>query len=123
MPFRFFGGGVLGPHDQWVSWIHIDDEVDLILCALDSDLMSGPVNATSPNPVTMADFSKGIGHALKRPVWVPVVPTFLRLVMGERAEPLFASQRVFPDRALGLGFQFKYVNANQALDSLLADDS
>ena len=121
LPFRFFGGGVLGPRDQWVSWIHIEDEVDLILFALDSDVVSGPVNATAPNPVTMAEFSNGIGHALKRPVWVPAVPTILRLVLGERAEPLFTSQRVFPDRALGLGFQFKYVNANQALDSLLGN--
>jgi hypothetical protein len=120
MPFKFFGGGVLGRRDQWVSWIHIDDEVELILFALDSEVVSGPVNATAPNPVTMADFSAGIGRALNRPVWVPAVPTVLRLIMGERVEPLFSSQRVFPDRALGLGFQFKYVNANQALESLLA---
>jgi uncharacterized protein len=119
LPFRYFAGGVLGLRDQWVSWIHIDDEVDLIVFALDSDLVSGPVNATSPNPVTMAEFSNGIGRALGRPVWVPAVPTFLRLAMGERVEPLFASQRVFPERALGLGFQFKYTNVAQALYSLL----
>ena len=119
LPFRYFAGGVLGPRDQWVSWIHIDDEVDLIVFAVDSDLVSGPVNATSPNPATMAEFSNGIGRALGRPVWVPAVPTFLRLAMGERVEPLFASQKVFPECALALGFRFKYVNVAQTLQSLL----
>jgi uncharacterized protein (TIGR01777 family) len=120
LPFKLFVGGVLGPPNQWVSWIHIDDEVGLILFALDNEAVRGPLNATAPNPVTMDEFSHALGEALHRPVWVPGIPILLRLMLGERAKVLLSSQRAIPKRALELGYQFKYTDIHEALGSLLS---
>ena len=118
-PFKVFAGGIMGPSDQWISWIHIEDEVGLILAAIDDSNATGPINATAPNPVTMADFSRSIGQALGRSGWMPGVPAIMRLVLGERAEVVFASQRVLPAKAEKLGYQFQHADADQALRSLL----
>jgi uncharacterized protein (TIGR01777 family) len=120
LPFRLFGGGVMGPRDQWVSWIHLDDEIGLILAALDKAEASGPMNATSPNPVTMDAFSHAIGRALHRPVWVPGLSVPMRLALGERSEVAFASQRALPEAARRLGYTFKHSDVDEALGSLIA---
>ncbi|HZT96022.1 MAG TPA: TIGR01777 family oxidoreductase [Chloroflexota bacterium] len=114
MPFKLFAGGVMGPPDQMISWIHIDDEVGLILFALDGEL-SGPVNATAPGSVSMAEFSSALGAALRRPVWVPALPVLMKLALGKRAEAVFASIDVVPKRALEHGYQFKYTQLSEAL--------
>lgn len=118
-PFKLFGGGVLGPKDQWISWIHLDDEVGLILHALENEGASGPINSTAPNPMRMDEFSHALGRAMHRPVWAPGLPLAMRLVLGERAEVVFASQRVQPRRAEQLGYQFSYSRADEALRALL----
>jgi uncharacterized protein (TIGR01777 family) len=120
LPFRFFAGGTMGEPGQWLSWIHIDDEVGLILYALDHDTVRGPVNATAPYPVTMEVFSREIGEALGRPSWVPMMAPMMRLVLGERAHAIMSSQRVLPKAAEAAGYQFKHTDSAEALRSILA---
>ena len=117
-PFKFFAGGPLGSGQQWMPWIHIDDEVGLIEFLLDRSDASGPFNGTAPNPVTMAEFSQALGRALNRPSWASVPPSVLALMLGEMADMLLTGQRAMPDAALKLGYQFKYPHLADALPAL-----
>lgn len=119
LPFKLYLGGDLGPPGQWFSWIHLQDEVDLIIHALTHDTVRGPVNATSPNPVTMSEFSHDLGAALHRPVWVPLVPLFLRVALGQRAQAVLSSQRVEPEVALSTGYVYRHPQVEEALRSIL----
>lgn len=118
LPFRIFMGGTMGAPGQWVSWIHLDDEIGLILYALDHAEVQGVVNATAPNPVTMEELSQQIGRALGRPSWVPRMDIPLRLALGEQAEALLSSERVLPTRAQELGYPFRWTDSAEALRDL-----
>ncbi|NJN67285.1 MAG: TIGR01777 family protein [Chloroflexaceae bacterium] len=119
-PFQFFVGGPILPGRQWFSWIHLDDEVELMIRALEDPRCSGPLNATAPNPQTNRDFSATLGKVLGRPSWLPV-PTFaLNALFGELGTVLASGQRVIPRKALDLGYQFKYATSEPALRHLLA---
>ena len=117
-PFKTFAGGPLGSGQQWMPWIHLDDEVGLIEFLLDRPDAHGPFNAIAPNPVTMAEFSQTLGRVLNRPSWLSVPPSLLALTVGEMADMLLTGQRATPDAALKLGFQFKYPHLVNALSSL-----
>jgi uncharacterized protein (TIGR01777 family) len=119
-PFRLFFGGQVGPRDQYFSWIHIDDEIGLILTVLEDASISGPVNASSPNPVLMPELAGALGRSLHRPVWLPGVPMVMKLVLGQRSEFLFASLRVIPEKARDAGFDFKHPILDEALNSALS---
>jgi uncharacterized protein (TIGR01777 family) len=117
-PFKMFAGGPLGSGQQWMPWIHIDDEVGLIEFLLDQSDAHGAFNGIAPNPVTMAEFSRTLGGVLNRPSWLSVPPSLLALMVGEMADMLLTGQRATPDAALKLGFQFKYPNLIDALSAL-----
>lgn len=114
-PFKFFVGGPLGSGRQWMSWIHIEDEIGLIVFLLENSKAQGAVNATAPNPLTMKDFCKSLGSVLRRPSWAPVPAFALRLMFGEMAEMLLTGQRVLPEVALRLGYRFRYPTLSEAL--------
>jgi uncharacterized protein (TIGR01777 family) len=119
-PFKLGVGGPIGGGDQYMSWIHIDDEIALLLWALDDEKVTGTVNATAPNPVTNRELSKALGRVLKRPAVVPVPGVALNVILGrELAETVKDGQRVLPRRALDLGFSFKYPELEPALRDLL----
>jgi uncharacterized protein (TIGR01777 family) len=119
-PFQLFVGGPLGTGRQYMPWIHKEDWVRLVTWAMTHDEARGPLNATAPNPVTNADFSKALGHALRRPSFFPAPAFALRLVLGEMAGPLLLNgQRALPVRATDLGFSFRYSNIDEALASIL----
>jgi uncharacterized protein len=119
-PFKLGVGGPIAGGRQYMSWIHIDDEVGILLWALDSEKVSGTVNATAPNPVTNRELSQAIGRALHRPASVPVPGFVLDLKFGsEFGAVLRGGQRVMPRRALDLGYQFRYADIDSALKSLL----
>lgn len=118
-PFKFFVGGPLGSGEQWISWIHKEDEVGLILHLAGNPQARGPVNATAPNPVTMKEFCRTLGQVLRRPCWAPVPAFALRLLLGEMAEMLLTSQRVLPAAAERLGYQFRYPNLESALQACM----
>lgn len=112
-PFKSGAGGRIGSGKQWFSWIHIEDLVGIYLLALDG--ADGALNATAPNPVTNAAFTKALGDALHRPTFLPV-PTFaLRAMLGEGADALINGQRVVPARPLELGYAFRYPTIEAAL--------
>ena len=120
VPFRLGVGGPLAGGSQYVSWIHADDEVGLILWALDDEKVDGVLNATAPNPATNRDFSKALGRALGRPAVVPVPGFVLDLKFGgEFGSVLRGGQRVVPKRALELGYEFQHPDLDEALADLL----
>jgi len=120
-PFRMGLGGHLGNGQQWMSWISRDDAIAVIRAAISDESLSGPVNATSPNPVRNAEFTRLLGAALHRPA-VAAVPSFaLELMFGELArEALLASQRMMPARLHELGFSFEHPDLGPLLATLLS---
>src|SRR3954452_20958145 len=121
LPFKLGVGGPIAGGEQYMSWIHIDDEIGLLLWALDNDRVSGVINATAPNPVTNRDFSKALGQALHRPAFVPV-PKFAvgALRGGELADAVAGGARVLPRRALDGGYEFRHPDLGEALRSALS---
>jgi uncharacterized protein len=118
--FKLGGGGPLAGGDQYMPWIHMDDEVGLILWALDTPAITGPVNVSAPNPVTNKTFSKVLGSVLKRPAFFPA-PKFAVAALrgGEVADFVVASLRAVPRRALDKGYTFRYPELEPALRDLL----
>ncbi|HVX65740.1 MAG TPA: TIGR01777 family oxidoreductase [Bryobacteraceae bacterium] len=120
LPFRLGVGGRLGSGRQWMSWIHLEDALGLVEFALGADRVSGPLNATAPNPVTNAEFTRRLAAALHRPAFTPAPAFALKLMFGEMAGMLLDSQRVEPHAALAAGYAFRYPDLGPALRRLLA---
>jgi uncharacterized protein (TIGR01777 family) len=119
-PFKLGIGGPLAGGDQYLSWIHIEDEVGILLWALENEQVSGAINASSPNPATNKDFSKALGRALNRPAVMPVPGLVLDLKFGrEFGQVLRGGQRVIPKRTQELGYQFGHPALDEALRDLL----
>jgi uncharacterized protein (TIGR01777 family) len=113
-------GGPIGAGRQWVSWIHIQDAVRALLFALDTDSLSGPVNVTGPEPVTMNEMARAIGRAMHRPALLSVPPLALRVALGEGpAQTLLTGQRAVPARLLQSGFSFDFPSVARACSDLL----
>jgi uncharacterized protein (TIGR01777 family) len=119
LPFRLFVGGPLGSGRQWFSWIHLEDEAAAIRFLIENEAASGPFNLTAPNPLTNAQFSRVLGRVMGRPAFMPTPGFALRLLFGEMAALLLDGQRGVPRRLLGLGFQFRFPEAEAALRDLL----
>jgi uncharacterized protein (TIGR01777 family) len=118
-PFKMFVGGPVGTGRQYMSWIHIDDLVGLILFALDHREAQGVYNATAPQPVTNKEFSTVLGHVLHRPSFMAAPKFALKLMLGEAAEIVTEGQRVLPRHALAQGYGFRFPQVNEALQDLL----
>lgn len=118
LPYKLFGGGTVGSGRQWVSWIHLDDAVAGILFALENDGVSGPVNFTAPEPVSMKDFGKTVGKVLWRPHWLPVPGFALKLLLGEMSTLVLEGQRVFPKKLLDSGYRFRFPELGPALKNI-----
>lgn len=118
MPFLLGIGGPMGWGQQFLPWIHVDDAASLIAFAIETKELSGPVNAVAPDLPTNARFAHALGAALKRPAFLPVPGFALRIVLGEFAGTLLASQRVLPAAARSAGFQWRYPNLEQALTAV-----
>ncbi|QUV83714.1 TIGR01777 family oxidoreductase [Chloracidobacterium aggregatum] len=116
--FRWGLGGPLGSGNQWFSWVHLADVVGLILWALASGQVQGPVNAVAPNPVRMKDFASTLGKVLNRPAFLPAPSFALNLVLGESAQVVLDGQRVLPKAALQQGYTFRFPELEAALRDL-----
>lgn len=117
--FKSFVGGPLGDGTQWFPWIHVDD----LIAALDflawgSDL-EGPFHLCAPNPVRNAELARILGRVLGRPAKMAMPAMVLKLLMGELASVLLASQRVVPRKLLDSGYKFHYPELEDALRNLL----
>jgi len=118
-PFRLFAGGPLGDGAFWMPWIHLADQVGLVLLALEDARVAGPLDATAPEPARNRDLARAIGRVLGRPSALPAPAFALRLALGETASAILASQRVVPRRALELGYRFRFPDLEGALRDLL----
>ena len=121
LPFRLGLGGPIAGGDQYLPWIHLDDEVAILLWALDDDRVSGPINAAAPEQATNREFSKALGRVLNRPAVMPVPKLALSAIRGaELAETIAGGQRVVPRRTTDLGYEFRYPSLEPALRAALA---
>ncbi len=118
-PFKIGAGGKLGSGKQWMSWVHIDDVVGIIMHSLDNEGVQGALNATAPNPVRNIEFTKTLGSVLRKPAIFPVPAFILHLLMGEFAEFVMLSQNVLPDRTEASGYEFQFHTLESALEDLL----
>ena len=118
--YRMFAGGPLGKGQQWFSWIHMADLLAGIQFLLDLETARGPYNFCAPGAVRQKDFAKALGSALGRPAMVPAPSLAMRLIMGEMASVLLASQKVKPDRLIADGFTFRFADVENALADLVS---
>jgi uncharacterized protein len=121
LPFRFFAGGPLGTGNQWLPWIHREDEIRAIRFALENGQIAGPVNLAAPEAATMRTFSAALGRALRRPSAMRVPAFVLRVLLGEMADMVLTGQRVVPQKLLQAGFTFRFPGLKEALENLLME--
>lgn len=120
LPIKLFVGGKLGPGTQWMSWVSLGDVVRAILYALDNDKVRGAVNVVSPNPTQNGEFTKTAARALHRPAIAPAPVGALRFMLGEMADALLlSSQRVYPERLTGFGYEFQDVPLLETLKKIV----
>lgn len=119
-PFKLGLGGRLGSGRQWFPWVHLDDIVGLLRHALVTPAVRGPINGVAPGTVNNAEFTKELANVLQRTVFLTVPELALKVMMGEMAAVVLASQRVQPRAALATGYQFIYPQLRPALAALLA---
>ncbi len=120
LPFKLGLGGPLAGGNQWVPWIHLSDEVGILVWALDTEGVSGVVNGTAPNPVTNKEWSKALGRALHRPAVLPIPGFAVEVKFGrEFGKVAQGGQKVLPRRTEELGYAFKYPEIDGALRNLV----
>jgi uncharacterized protein (TIGR01777 family) len=121
LPFRFGAGGRLGSGQQWISWITIEDAIQIIQLALKNETVTGPLNVVAPQPVTNAEFTKSLAKAMHRPAIFPAPAIALRLALGQEMADalLLGSQRAVPQRLDQLGYRFLYSALPDALSAVL----
>ncbi|MEW5795038.1 MAG: TIGR01777 family oxidoreductase [Candidatus Zixiibacteriota bacterium] len=118
--FRLGLGGKLGSGKQWMSWVTLSDLLEIILRAISDQTLSGPVNAVAPNPVTNTEFTRQLGHVLRRPALLPAPAFALRVALGPMAdEALLSSARVQPQKLQGVRHNFQHSDVAAALQSVL----
>ena len=121
LPFRFYAGTIPGSGRQYLSWIHLTDEVRAIMHLINHPESAGPYNLTSPNPSTMAAMIHEIAQITGKPAWMKVPGFALRFSLGQMAEEtVLASQQILPSRLLSEGFRFSFPEIRPALKDLLS---
>ncbi|MGH9678526.1 MAG: TIGR01777 family oxidoreductase [Candidatus Acidiferrales bacterium] len=120
LPFKLGVGGKLGSGRQWMSWLTLEEAVNMIHFALMNAALTGPANAVTPAPVRNADFTRALAKVLHRPALFPAPAFALRLALGEMAGSLLlASQLVVPSKPAACGYNFLHTDLNLALKSAL----
>ncbi len=119
-PFKFGLGGPIASGRQYMPWVHLDDEVGLILHLLNDQSCKGPFNATAPHPVTNREFAKTLGRELHRPAFVPLPGLVLKAGLGEMASLLLTGQNALPAKAQAAGYQFRFEHLDAALRDVLS---
>ena len=119
--FKWWMGSPLGSGNQWFSWIHEQDLVNIFLYLIEQKKISGAVNCTAPNPVTNRELTQVLGEVLAKPTFMPGVPGFvMSFILGEFGSVLLKGQRVVPKKLLDAGFRFSFPDLQSALKDLLA---
>lgn len=116
-PFQAGVGGMIGDGKMWVSWIHVEDLVNMIGWAIENDSVKGVYNAVSPNPVTNKEFSEKLAARFNKKLFLPVPKLAVKVLFGEMSQVVFASQKVQSEKASEQGFTYKYSTVSEALKS------
>ncbi|WP_010097180.1 TIGR01777 family oxidoreductase [Ornithinibacillus scapharcae] len=116
LPSKLFVGGPLGKGEQWTSWIHIDDVVELLVFAIQNPKITGVLNVTAPKPIRNKDFNQILANTLNRPYWFPTPSLLIRVATGEMSQLVLKGQYVLPNKALENGFTFTYPTLESALE-------
>ena len=120
LPFKLGAGGRLGSGTQWMSWVALEDVVEIVRAAIVDDRMRGPVNVTAPGPVKNVEFTRILARVLHRPTIFPAPAFMLRIALGEMADGLLlASQRVVPEKLRTWGYRFRYEALEDALETIV----
>lgn len=119
LPVRAFVGGPLGSGRQGLAWIHLEDEVAAILFLMENQNASGSFNLTAPVPISSSEFMRVLAQSLHRPYWLPAPAFAMRMILGEMSTLVLEGAYLLPKRLLELGFNFRFVNAQAALEDLL----
>ena len=117
--FRLGMGGHVGSGKQWMSWVHIDDVIEVVLHLMANKSLQGPFNTTAPNPETNRDFASKLGATLDRPAFMWAPECAMRLLVGELAHLYVTGQKVVPKRLLESGYNFHYPELSPALAEIL----
>lgn len=120
LPFKLGFGAILGSGHQYLPWIHLSDWVGMVQYCIENTSLKGPVNLCAPNALPMAEFSKALAKALRRPCWFVLPQWLLQLVLGEFSQVILYSQNVVPKRMLESGYKFQYPVLTQALAQIYA---
>lgn len=118
MPVKLLAGGKIGAGEQWISWIHIQDVVDLMQFCLFNKQIEGPVNFTAPTPERNKDFMRKLAVVLKRPNWFRTPSTIITIALGEMGQLITKGQYVLPRKATDHGFEFSYPELIHAFQQL-----
>ncbi|MFD2046444.1 TIGR01777 family oxidoreductase [Ornithinibacillus salinisoli] len=118
LPVKLFAGGKVGSGEQWMSWVHIDDVIELLLFCIFNSHVEGPVNVTAPNPMRNKDFIKVLAHVMKRPYWFPTPGPLFRLAVGEMSQLVLKGQYVLPQKAEKNNYSFLYPEVERALQQI-----
>jgi uncharacterized protein (TIGR01777 family) len=120
LPFKLGAGGRLGSGKQWMSWIVLEDVVNILRFAMANEGVRGPVNVVAPAPVENSEFTRTLARVLRRPAIFPAPAFMLRLALGEMADALLlSSQRAIPERLRSAGYEFRFSNLEAALSAIL----
>eukprot|EP00190_Bangiopsis_sp_CCMP1999_P001937 CAMPEP_0198729068 /NCGR_PEP_ID=MMETSP1475-20131203/14445_1 /TAXON_ID= ORGANISM="Unidentified sp., Strain CCMP1999" /NCGR_SAMPLE_ID=MMETSP1475 /ASSEMBLY_ACC=CAM_ASM_001111 /LENGTH=349 /DNA_ID=CAMNT_0044491627 /DNA_START=189 /DNA_END=1238 /DNA_ORIENTATION=+ len=115
--FNAFVGGPVGSGNQWVSWVHMDDVVNVIVESMVSDNYTGVLNVTAPKPERFSDVCQELARILNRPSWLRVPGSVLSVILGEAAQLVIAGQRVLPRALLDRGYKFQHPDLRSAFRS------
>jgi uncharacterized protein (TIGR01777 family) len=119
LPFSLGLGGKLGDGQQYMSWIHIEDMIHTIDFSLQVKTIEGAINCTSPQAITNEMFTKALGQQVNRSTWFRVPSLMLNIIMGQGAELLLTSQKIYPQKLLSHGFHFNHCDIEHALADLM----
>lgn len=119
LPFRLGLGGKLGDGQQWMSWIHLDDEAAMLIFAAENPEVTGPINAVAPEPIRNADFTRLLAQAVHRPAFLPAPKFALKALLGEFSAELLESKRIVPRVAAEHEFAYQFPFLEDALGNLL----
>jgi uncharacterized protein (TIGR01777 family) len=114
-------GAAIGSGKQWMSWIHIDDLIEIIVSALGNEQFAGKMNVVSPQPVTNSDFTRTFNQALGLPSFLKIPKPIIQLTLGEMSTLVISSQRVLPKKLESLDFRFKFTDLKLALQDICGD--
>lgn len=120
LPFKLGLAARLGDGRQWMSWIHVDDYVAMVLLLLENSQAAGAYNMTAPEPVTNAEFTKTLARALHRPALFVAPACVLKLMLGEMSALLLGGQRALPTKVQALGYSFIYTTLEDALHAIVS---